>query len=71
MRIHADVELDRRGVMLTEAVDVPLPTVTLTTDVRSSASAEQMDLLREQLAMSGPISTSIRASGRRSARSGS
>ncbi|MEO7853944.1 MAG: OsmC family protein [Rubrivivax sp.] len=63
MHIVADVDFDRRGVTLSEDVAVPFPAITLTIDVRTSASAEQMDQLRTELAMFCPLAKVIRASG--------
>jgi len=63
MHIAADVEFDRRGVTLQENVAVPFPAITLTIDVQTSASAEQMDRLQAELAMFCPLAKLIRASG--------
>jgi len=63
MHISADVEFDRRGVTLKEDVAVPFPSITLTIDVRTSASAEQMAQLQTELAMFCPLAKLIRASG--------
>ena len=63
MRIHADVDFDRRGVTLTEDVAVPFPAITLTIDVATAASAAQMDTLQQELAMFCPLAKVIRASG--------
>ncbi|MCL4746465.1 MAG: OsmC family protein [Burkholderiaceae bacterium] len=63
MRIRAEVEFDRRGVTLTEDVAVPFPSMTLTIDATSDASAEQIDKLRHELSMFCPVSKVIRAAG--------
>ena len=63
MKISADVQFDRRGVTLSENVAVPFPSITLTIDVATSASEEQIDQLRSELAMFCPVSKVIRASG--------
>ncbi len=63
MRIHADVDFDRRGVTLAEDVAVPFPAITLTIDVATAASAAQMDRLQQELAMFCPLAKVIRAAG--------
>lgn len=63
MAIRVEADFDRRGVTLTEEVSVPFPAMTLTVDVASAASAEQIDLLRRELAMYCPIAKLVRASG--------
>lgn len=63
MKIHVAADFDRRGVTLAEEVDVPFPAMTMTVDVRSDASAEQIELLRKELSMFCPISKLVRASG--------
>ena len=63
MEISVEAEFDRRGVTLAEEVDLPFPAMTLTVQVRSDASAAQLDTLRRELAMFCPISKLVRASG--------
>lgn len=63
MKISIAADFDRRGVTLAEEVAVPFPAMTMTIDVRSDASTEQLDLLRKELAMFCPISKLVRASG--------
>lgn len=63
MKIRIDADFDRRGVTLAEEVGVPFPAMTMTVDVRSDASPEQVELLRRELAMFCPISKVVRASG--------
>jgi len=63
MHITADVQFDRRGVTLQEEVAVPFPAITLTIDVQTPASAEQMKQLQAELAMFCPLARLIRASG--------
>ena len=63
MAIAVEAEFDRRGVTLAEDVAVPFPAMTLTIDVRSDASAGQIEQLQRELAMFCPIAKLIRASG--------
>ncbi len=63
LHISADVQFDRRGVTLQEDVAVPFPAITLTIDVNTSASSEQMQQLQKELAMFCPLAKLIRASG--------
>ena len=63
MEIKVEADFDRRGVTLAEEVDVPFPAMTMTVDVRSDATDEQMARLREELSMFCPISKVVRASG--------
>lgn len=63
MVVRAEVDFDRRGVLLTEEVEVPFPALTLTVDVRSDASIEQIDQLRLELSRFCAISKVIKASG--------
>ena len=63
MSIQLEAEFDRRGVTLAEDVAVPFPAMTLTVNVSTDASGEQMDQLRRELAMFCPISKVVRASG--------
>ncbi len=63
MKIHAEVDFDRRGVTLADEVVVPFPAIAMTIDVATSADAAQMDQLRRELAMYCPLAKVIRASG--------
>lgn len=63
MRVRVEADFDRRGVTLADEVDVPFPAMTMTVDVRSDASPEQIELLRRELSMFCPISKVVRASG--------
>ena len=63
MQVRVEADFDRRGVTLAEDVAVPFPAMQLTVDVRTDASAEQMEQLRHELAMYCPISKVVRASG--------
>lgn len=63
MTVNAEATFDRRGVTLAEDVAVPFPEITLTIDVATDASAEQLAQLRHELAMYCPIAKLVRASG--------
>jgi putative redox protein len=63
MTVNAAATFDRRGVTLAEDVAVPFPEITLTIDVATDASAEQLAQLRRELAMYCPIAKLVRASG--------
>ncbi len=68
MKIAIAADFDRRGVTLAEEVAVPFPAMTMTVDVRSDASADQLDLLRKELAMYCPISQAGSRLGNRAER---
>lgn len=63
MTVNAAATFDRRGVTLAEDVAVPFPEITLTIDVATDASAEQLAQLQRELAMYCPIAKLVRASG--------
>ncbi len=63
MTIDAAATFDRRGVTLSEDVEVPFPEITLTIEVASDASPDQLALLRRELAMYCPIAKLVRSSG--------
>ncbi len=63
MNIRLEADFDRRGVTLAEEVAIPFPSMTLTIDVQSDASAAQIEQLRRELAMFCPIAKLVRASG--------
>jgi uncharacterized OsmC-like protein len=61
--IALDAGFNRHGVMLKEEVDLPFEDMTLTIDVTTDASDEEMELLAKELAMYCPISKMIVAAG--------
>ena len=61
--ILCEAEFDRRGVLLDERVEVPFPTVKLTLDVNTNATAEQLDTIREKLPRFCPVSMVMRQAG--------
>ncbi|MDP1535409.1 MAG: OsmC family protein [Rubrivivax sp.] len=63
MKVSVAADFDRRGVTLVDDVAVPFPAMTMTVNVRSDASPDQVNLLRRELAMFCPISKLVRASG--------
>jgi putative redox protein len=63
MKIDMEAEIDRRGMMLTEAVAVPFPSITLNIDVETDATDEQWDQVIDYLHKFCPIAVVIRASG--------
>jgi len=62
-KIRLDAGFHRLGVMLQEEVDLPFEDMTLTIDVTTDASDEEMALLAKELAMYCPISKMIVAAG--------
>jgi len=62
-KIRLDAGFHRLGVMLQKEVDLPFEDMTLTIDVTTDASDEEMALLAKELAMYCPISKMIVAAG--------
>jgi putative redox protein len=63
MEIEMEAEIDRRGMMLTDAVAVPFPAITLNIDVKTNATDEQWAQVIDYLHKFCPIAVVIRASG--------
>lgn len=63
MSIDLEATFDRRGVTLTEEIEVPFPNATLTINLTSDASEAEIDTLKTELAMFCPVSKVIRQSG--------
>jgi putative redox protein len=63
MEIDMEVDMDRRGVMLTEAVDVPFPSITLNIDVKTNATDEDWSKVTDYLHKFCPIAVALRAGG--------
>jgi len=61
--IDMETDLDRRGVTLTEGVDVPFVEIRMDIHVKTSASEEQMDEIRRQLSMYCPVAKLFRQAG--------
>lgn len=63
MTVEVKAQLDRRGVMLEEAIAVPFPELTLTVTARSNATPAQLEEIKSDLAKFCAIGVVIRASG--------
>ena len=63
MHIEMEAKIDRRGMMLTEAVSVPFPTINLNIDVETDATDSQWDEVIDYLHKFCPIAVALRASG--------
>lgn len=61
--IEAEVEFDRRGVLLDEDIDVPFPTIKLTINVRTNATADQLKEVQELLPRYCPVSKVFQQAG--------
>jgi len=58
-----ETDLDRRGVTMTEEVDVPFVEIRMTIHVKTAASEDQMDEIRRQLKMFCPVAKLFRMAG--------
>ena len=63
MHIEMEAKIDRRGMMLTEAVSVPFPAINLNIDVETDATDSQWDEVIDYLHKFCPIAVALRASG--------
>lgn len=63
MEIAAEVQFDRRGVMLEEEIAVPFPQVDMTVDLTAKGTDEQIERLKTDLARFCPVSVLMRAGG--------
>ncbi len=63
MTVDVKAQLDRRGVMLEEAVAVPFPELTLTVTARSNATPAQIEEIKSELEKFCAIGVVIRAAG--------
>ena len=63
MEIDMEVDMDRRGVMLIEAIDVPFPSITLNIDVKTNATDDEWNKVTDYLRKFCPIAIALRASG--------
>jgi putative redox protein len=61
--IECDVEFDRRGVILAEPIDVPFPNITLTINVKTDATPEQLAEVEKMLPIYCPVSKVFRQAG--------
>ena len=55
LNVRLEADFDRRGVTLSEEVEVPFPAMTLIIDVTTEASQAQIDLIRHELSRYCPI----------------
>lgn len=65
MSIELTCQLDRRGAALEVEVDIPFVDIHMTIHVRTSASQDQIDALKNELAKFCPIAVMLKASGTR------
>ena len=63
MNIEMEAKVDRRGMMLTEAIPIPFPAINLNIDVETKASDAQWDQVIDYLHKFCPIAVALRASG--------
>ena len=63
MSVDCDASFDRRGVMLTDEVEVPFPKVVLNINITTSAGDAEIEMLKTHLSRFCPVSKVIRASG--------
>lgn len=63
MDIALDAKFDRRGLSLEQEIDTPFSDIVLTINVKTSATPEQMDLIKSDLARFCPIAKVLRQAG--------
>jgi len=63
MKIEIEAKFDRRGVALSEDIDVPFPEITTHIDVLTNANDEAIERVKRDLPKYCPISKVIRQSG--------
>lgn len=63
MTIEAEWTLDRRGVQLTEEIEVPFPKIRLDIHVTTAASEAALETVKADLHRFCPVSKVIRNSG--------
>ena len=63
MSVDAHAKFDRRGVSLEQEIDIPFPELTLTIDIQSDASSEQLEEIKRDLQKFCPIAKVIRGAG--------
>ena len=61
--IECEVEFDRRGVILAEPISVPFPNITITINVKTDATPEQLAEVEEMLPIYCPVSKVFREAG--------
>ena len=63
MHIDANTHFDRRGVSLSEEIEVPFQKIILTIDIQTDATTEQMSKIKSNLARYCPIAKVLRNAG--------
>ena len=63
MEIDMEVEMNRKGGLLTEAVDVPFPSISLNIDVKTNATDENWNKVTDYLRKFCPIGVALPAGG--------
>ena len=63
MEIDMEVDMDRRGLMLIQTVDIPFPSITLNIGVRTDATDEDWSRVTGYLHKFCPIAVALRAGG--------
>jgi uncharacterized OsmC-like protein len=63
MNLRLEAQFDRRGVLLTEEVDVPFPAITLYIDVVTRADPQAVEKIKRELGMFCPVSKVLRGCG--------
>lgn len=63
MTVNLEAIFDRRGVLLTEEVDVPFPEIKLLINVTTDADDAQIETIKTELAMYCPVAKLFRMAG--------
>lgn len=63
MEIDAEVHVDRRGLTMTEEIDLPFPAITLNITVTTDADEAAMEKVKTDLNKYCPVAKAMRASG--------
>ena len=58
-----EVEMDRRGLMMSEIVDLPFVSATTIVNITTSASDDQLAEMKEGLSQWCPIAVTFKAAG--------
>ena len=61
--IDMEADLDRRGVLLQDEIETPFPEVRMTINVTTTASDEEMEKIKADLAKFCPLAKMFRGSG--------
>lgn len=61
--LEMEVEMDRRGLMMKEAIDKPFVSVTTTVNITTPASEDQLAQMKEGLSVWCPIAVTFKAAG--------